>query len=519
MPPTRGGGPRVAVVYPNKYQVGMANLGFQACLAELSGQPVTLDRVFIEHEAGPPPRSYELDLPLSAFHALIFSVSFEPDYLGLVLALQRAGMSPLASDRGPRDPLVVAGGMAATLNPEPAAPFCDLMGIGEAEVLFPDLLPLLFEGPHRDDLVERAAAMPGWYAPALGKPERVDRQHVSLLESPSLPVILAQGAAGSARVDMEVSRGCRWRCRFCAAGHVITPYRELDTGQLAEAMDWAAAQRGRVGLVGTDVSDHTHLMDMARAVWERGGEVALPSLRVESLARKGSQAAELVRLRPPRTLTMAVEAATPELRCALNKKVSQQQLLDAAQTAAEAGVSQLRLYMLVGVPGETEAEVEGIAALATELQAAGPGGQLALSVNGLVPKAGTPLQWQPAPDRKYLRRCRRLLRKRLGKAGIRLQFESPDWTRWQALLSLGDQETSRHLLVAAEQGWRRALAAAEEEEPRLWGTGPELGAELPWDFIGARPDSVMLAQEYKALEQRRYTPPARLWGAELEVDE
>ena len=271
--------------------------------------------------------------------------------------------------------------------------------------------------------------------------------------------------------------------------------------------------------MGTDVSDHSHLMAMAQAIWRRGGEVALPSLRVESLARKGSQAVELVRLRPPRTLTMAVEASTPSLRCALNKKVSQQQLLDAAQNAADAGVSQLRLYMLVGVPGETEQEVEHIATLTGELQAAGPGGQLSLSVNGLVPKAGTPMQWLPAPDLKYLRRCRRLLRKRLGKAGIRLQFESPDWTRWQALLSLGGRAASRHLLRGAEQGWRRALAAAQGEEPLLQGEGRRPGSEVPWGFIGGRLGDDVLAQEYDALEQRLYTPPAKLWGRGQEVEE
>ena len=506
----------MAVVYPNSYQVGMANLGFHACLEQLSGQPVTLDRVFIPHGDGPPPRSVELDLPLSSFHVLIFSVSFEPDYLGLVLALQRAGMEPEARKRSHRDPLVVAGGIAMTLNPEPAAPFCDLVGVGEAEALLPSLLPLLLSDLDRDELLQQAGGVPGWYAPAAGPPEPVTRQHVPALDAPSMPVILTSEAK---RVDLEVSRGCRWRCRFCAAGFVVTPYRELGPEELGPALDWATDQRGRVGLVGTDVSDHARLMELAEAVWARGGEVALPSLRVESLARSGSQAIELVRQRPPRTLTMAVEAASHGLRLALNKKLSHQQLLDAARNAADAGVSQLRLYMLVAVPGESAHEVEQVADLAAELQAGGPGGQLALSVNGLVPKPGTPLQWEAAPDLKYLRRCRRLLRKRLGKAGIRLQFESPDWTRWQALLSLGNRDTSRHLLYGAANGWRRALSAAEGEEPLLRGVGRKKEAPLPWDFIGGRPGAETLAREAEALSERRYTAPARLWEAGEEVDE
>ncbi len=511
-PPT-GGALRVAVIYPNSYAVGMANLGLHALLEQLCAWPVTLDRVFISHDDPSPPRSQDLGLNLSAFHALIFSVSFEPDYVGLALALSRAGMAPLAADRSARDPLVVAGGMALTLNPEPAAPLCDLVGVGEAEALLPTLVPRLLSGPGKEDLVQRLAGEPGWYAPAHHDPATcvVERQHAEL-QRPVMPVVLGQGAAFGGHVDLEVSRGCRWRCRFCAAGHVVTPYRELSPERLQDAIAWAADHRGRVGLVGTDVSDHGHLRAIAERVWDAGAEVALPSLRVESLARPGSQASWLLRQRPPRTLTVAVEAATDSLRLALNKKLGHEQLLRMAAAAKAAGVSSLKVYLLVGVPGETWEEIEAIPGLCQELLDHGPGGQLTLSVNGLAPKPGTPLQWCPAPELKYLRACRRLLRKRLPRGRVKLAFESPDWTRWQSVLGLGGREAARHVLLAAERGWRRALAAAAAEEPVLSGRGRPEDEPLPWAHVHPASVQEPLGRQWECCQQRRYTPPARLTG-------
>jgi radical SAM superfamily enzyme YgiQ (UPF0313 family) len=517
LPRSAEGALRVAVAYPNAYGVGMANLGFHAVLELLHGRGALLvDRCFLpdakllaEHRRTRTPLlGLETGLPLGQFHVVLFSVSFEPDYVGLVTMLQLGGIEPLADRRSERAPLVVAGGLAPTLNPEPIAPFCDLVGIGEAEILLPPLLDLLAERPGRDATLARARELAGWYVPAAG-PHEVTRQ-ATTLSRPCLPTVLARKAAFASHVDLEISRGCRWRCRFCAAGHVVTPYRELDESALAEPLAWALSQRPRVGLVGTDVSDHSRLTAIAAAVQQLGGQLALPSLTVESVARSASAASRLIRRAPPHTLTMAVEAASETLRQALGKRLSDEKILRAATTAAEAGVRQLRLYFLVGIPGELPAELERIAELAAELRAVGP--QLTLSVTGLVPKPGTPLQWEAPPTRRYLREARDLLRARL-KGRVELAFEPPDWVCWQALLSLGDRQTAGQILLAAEIGWRRALARARAEVDLLAGTGRPPGAPLPWSHVRRGLADDVLCAERERLLARVYIPPTRLASA------
>jgi radical SAM superfamily enzyme YgiQ (UPF0313 family) len=478
---------------------------------------VLVDRVFLPEEkaisqhrrSGAPLCGLETGRPLSEFDLILFSISFEPDYVNLVTMLELGGVEPAAGER--EGPLVCAGGVAVTLNPEPVAPLCDLVGVGEAEVLLPPLVDGLLEGGSREDLLSSARDLEGWYLPAEGT-HGVARQAPDTLSRPRYPVVISPEAAFAGHVDVEISRGCRWRCRFCAAGFVVTPYRELGPDSLEEALAWAVRQRGRVGLVGTDVSDHSQLSPIARRVWELGGEVALPSLRVESVARRSGAAARLLREQPPRTLTMAVEASCESLRHGLGKRLSDERVLRAAAIAAEVGVKRLRVYMLVGIPGETWEEVEGIVPLVEELARVGPAGRLTLSVNGLVPKAGTPFQWEAPPSRTHLRRARDMLRRKLPHDRVELQLESPDWTRWQSLLSLGGREVTSYLLLAAREGWRRALAKAEKESSLLAGQGRQPGEPLPWDHVKRAVDEAALWGELSRCKQREYTPPSTLCG-------
>jgi radical SAM superfamily enzyme YgiQ (UPF0313 family) len=510
------------VVFPNEYRVGMANLGLHAVVETLWREGAWVDRAFLparrqvnEHRrSSAPVLSIEAQRPLSRFDALLFSISFEPDYCGMVQMLRLSGIEPLASRRSSSDPLILAGGMAPSLNPEPIAPFCDLIGIGEAEAILPPLVELMRRGP-RYGVPELAGELPGWYAPDQG-PSPVARQHAPLVR-PASPVVISPRAEFPGHVDLEISRGCRWRCRFCAAGHVVAPYRELQVGSLDPALQWAVDQRGRVGLVGTDVSDHSGLEAIASEVWSRGGELAWPSLRVESLGRSIGVAAKLIGARPPQTLTLGIEAATPSLRAALGKRLSGKQIQSAVMRARAAGVQNLRVYLLVGVLGERWDEVQAIVELKDQLLADGPSGTLTFSVNGVVPKAGTPLQWEPAPDRAYLRKVRDLLRRSLPAQGrVELTFESPDWTRWQSLLSLGDRRAAAYILEAAERGWRPVLARASREEPLLQGVGRWEHEELPWDHVRHHPDADgteinrILKEERRRCLAREYVPPSRV---------
>ncbi len=503
-------------MYPNEYALGMANLGYQVLIEQLSRSGVDLERYFLpsakmlaEHQRSATPiLGLERLRPLAQAEIIFFSVAFEPDYVGLVELLQLSGIAPLAEDRDHAAPLVIAGGIAPTINPEPIAAFCDLIGVGEAEVLLPPLMEAVAQQLSKEELIQVGAHTLGWYVPSQQQGQVV-RQHAPL-EQPCYPAILSSQSPFSHHLDVEICRGCRWRCRFCAAGHVVTPYRELDLEALLPALDWGLEQRGKIGLVGTDVSDHSQLETIVDYVRGRGGEIAFPSLRVEALARSSGAAARIINGGPPRTLTMAVEAASESLRRALGKRLSLQKILRAAELAAQAGVANLRIYLLVGVPGEQWQEIEDIVELSRELLRVGPGGELTLSINGLVPKAGTPLQWEPAPDRKYLKKIRAYLRRTLPRSRVKLLFDSPDWIRWQTLLSVGDREVSRYLLQAADAGWRAALAQASRREPILLGEGRPLNLSLPWQHIIRGSSAQLLLEEHQRCVQREYIPPARL---------
>lgn len=479
----------LAIAYPNEYSIGMSNLGFQTLIEQAHQLGAAVDRVFLPdpillselRRTSTPLFGLSSRKPLSDFDALLFSISFEPDYVGLVQLLELSGIEPLAERRPEGSPLIIAGGIAPTLNPEPIAPFCDLIGIGEAESLLPALIPILTEYSSREELLRQAAQLSGWYVPTFG-PMPIKRQHAPLVK-PCYPVFLSSNTAFAHHVDIEISRGCHWRCRFCAAGYVITPYRELPLEALNEAIDWGLQKRKKIGLVGTDVSDHSQLEAIVEKIWTANGEVAFPSFRVESLCRPSSTAAHLLRKKPPRTLTMAIESASEERRCALGKRLSPEQITKAVQLAADIGVPHIKIYLLVGIPGESWDELNMVNELARELVSIGFPGGITLSINGLVPKPGTPLQWEPAPDRHYLRQVQQFLRRTLPKNKIEVLFESPDWTRWQALLSLGGREVSRYLCEATQTNWRSALAHASHEMAILRGHGRWPDGELPWRFI------------------------------------
>lgn len=517
VPPANRGAIPVAAVYPHEYAVGMGNLGWQRLLETLHENGLAADRAFLPPDKdlaalkkrGESVRGLETSLPLNEFAALFFSISFEPDYVGLVDLLTASGIAPRRRDRNKHSPLIIVGGIAPTLNPAPIAPFVDLVGIGEVEALLPSLLDLLKSGVNREDFLKQASALAGWYAPDYPPTENIARQHC-LIEKPCYPVILSQSAGFANHVDVEISRGCRWRCRFCASGFVVTPYREHSLENLKEALSWALSLRKKVGLVGTDVSDHSQLEKIVHWIWEQGGEVAFPSLRVDALARSDGPAARLLAEKPPRTLTLAVEAASESLRAALGKKLSDEKIFNAVKNASAAGVEQLKVYFLVGVPGETEEELTAISELATELRRCGPKVGLEISVNGLVPKAGTPLQWEPAPDRKYLRDVQEKLRRELPYEGITLNFESPDWTRWQTLLSLGGEDTAEYIMLAANLGWRKALNQASSQVDVLQGRARRAADDLPWQFIEHSASHSLLIEERQHFFQRKYLPPARL---------
>ncbi|MEK6608160.1 MAG: radical SAM protein [Myxococcota bacterium] len=532
---------RVALVYPNRYRLGMGNLGVHVCYRIVNARDDFLcERAFLpepselaEHRRTDTPLlTLESQRPVRDFDVLMFSVSFEPDYVGLARCLELAGIPLRAADRDARHPLVVLGGIGPTINPEPVADLVDLVGLGEAEPLLPPLLDLVAGADlaDRDGLLRAAARIPGWYATQLydvayaddgvrhhprgGAPERVMRRYVEGAWEAVAPVIVSPEITFAEHYDVEVSRSCLWGCRFCASGFVTRPYRELGPDEVARVIQAGALVRKRIGVVGTDVSDHRKLDGIAALVRGAGAEVSFPSLRVEALAsERGPFARTLAGGTAPETFTVAPEAATERLRRVVNKKITDAEILRAVERGASAGARKFKFYMLVGIPTETWEDVQAIPRLARAardvLHRVQPMGKLTLSVNPVIPKPWTPWQWIGLADVAYLKQAYAFLHAELDREpGLDVSGESPVAARWQTLLARGDRRVTPAVLTAAacDGNWRQALRGFEDE-PRYTHRTYPIDERLAWDFIDHSFVKGVLADEYRKSLNAIYSPP------------
>lgn len=543
-------GPRgdlsVCLAYPNRYALGLANLGFHAVYRLLAEDPrVTVDRAFLPE--GPrsgwprPFVSFEARRPLGDFDILAFSVSFESDYVHVLDVLRGAGLPLRRSARGARAPLVLAGGPATFLNPEPLAEFVDLFLIGEAEEMLPEFLERATDGPRgREALLERAEEVEGAYRPdryearydeegrlavfayrgPRGGPGRVRRRYVHTLDRyETHSVLLAPEAVFGDKFLLEASRGCEWGCRFCAAGFMYRPVRYRSPERLWESAARGLALRSTVGLVGAEMAGQPGIAGLCERIVAAGGRPSPSSLKADlispALARALGTAGS-------RSVTVAPEAASERLRRVINKNLTEPEILRATEWLVGHGVEALKLYLMVGLPTETDEDVEAIGALVARIRerlvagGAPKVGRILVSINPFVPKPWTPFQWEAMDDLGSLRRKLARVRRQLSAIpAVQVETESPREAYLQTLLSRGDRRVAPILerLHAAPDAWWSILRAlrggrGDVVDPdrfvlRTW-AADEL---LPWDFIDHAVDKRYLLAEWRKARAEIQTPP------------
>ena len=543
-----GGKLKVALVYPNSYRLGMANLGLHAVYRLFNDHPRALcERVFLPDEPGGAIGGLESGRPLAEFDLVAFSLSFEDDYANVLAILDGARLPLKAEERDERHPLVVGGGIAVQINPEPVAPFFDLFLVGEGEELCAPFLDAFMEvggrGVRRGELLRELARLPGTYVPSLygveysdsaapeggwvtrfepleGAPERVSRLYVKDLSKVATSRVIDSPEAQFGDLFLtEVARGCLWGCRFCAAGFVQRPYREVSLSRLTEEVREGIARGLRVGLVGPDTSDYTGLDPLTCLIRAEGGTFSPSSLRVDAitpeLSRRMAEGGE-------RSITIAPEAGSERLRRVINKDFSDDLIVQAAEHALAAGMRHVKMYFMCGLPTEDDEDLMGMAKIALRIRdevmrpkarSTGRMGRISLSVNPFVPKPWTPFQWVPMAPRPCLEAKRRLLEKELRPRGVEVEFFSPREAYLQTLFSRGDRRTAELLLSAHrdERGdLRRALARWPHSADFFVTREARVEERLPWDFIDHGLTKAFLARELRRGLASRVTPKCRL---------
>lgn len=530
-PKNWGGKLPVCIVYPNRYRTAMSNLGFQAVYALLNAQPdILCERAFL-----PDPEdskeyakshtqllSLESQRPLGDFAVIAFSVSFESDYLNIPHIFSLAGIPPFASERDYTRPLIMAGGAALFLNPEPVAEFMDLVCVGEAETLLPPLLALLREeGLERKNLLERAATLPGIYVPAFykvsydgprveaihnlpGAPPRVTRVWTGELDRyVTSSEIFTPETEFSDMYLIELSRGCPRGCRFCAAGFIYRPYRQRSLAMVKAEVTSALAEHKKLGLVGAAVSDYHGIGELCRYILEQGGKVSVSSLRIDGL---DDDLISALKASGHKTVALAPEGGSQRLRDLIKKGIDAEQILSACDRLIKNDILNLKLYFIIGLPTETMIDLEEMVSLIMEVRsrvveaarAKGRLGEVTLSVNPFVPKPFTPFQWCGMENVKSLEGKIKFLQQAIGRlANLRLISESPRDAYLQALLSRGDRRLAALLVRAAELGnWRKGAKETGMETDQFVYRNIPLEEPLPWDVIDSG-DRNLLVREYR----------------------
>ena len=515
-------GQKVAIVYPNTYFVGMSNLGLHIIYEEINLRNDSVcERIFLpekkELEAydktKTPLMSVETQRPMHQFDVVAFDVTFEMDYFHIPLMLRHGRVPIMGKDRTEFDPIVIAGGPCATFNPEPFADFIDAFIIGEGEGIVSRVLDIIrdgkMEGLDRHAILRQLANISGVYVPSLyvpiysddgefkgydiaeGAPTTIKR-HFEMLTSGGETVVATNYTEFGAMYIIEVARGCGRHCRFCMAGYCFRVPRVRPLEILKEGVDRAEKLGKKVGLMGAAISDYPEVDELVTYIRSKDMRYSCASLRADSLTQA---VVDGLADSGQKTITIAPETGSERLRRVINKGISEEHLQNAATLSAKSGIQHMRLYIMIGLPTETDEDIEAIVGLAERTQAhmaeVGCKGRLTLSINPFIPKPFTPFQWMAMDHQKTVEKKLQYIKKALQKnRRIEVLVESPKEAYIQGVLARGDRRLGAVLAAcAADRG-------SKSFKSEMKAAGLDMGM-----------DDGYLEMEWKRSVDEAYTPP------------
>lgn len=550
---------KVALVYPDVYEIGMSNLALPILYEILNSQAgVLAERAFAPwvdmeaamRQAGAPLLSLESKKPLAEFDIIGFSLGYELTYTNVLNMLDLAGIPVLASDRTESHPLIIAGG-SCVLNPEPMADFIDAFAIGDGEDLAVEIVEEFRkckrEGLKRGDLLTRLAEIPGVYVPSLytthndlsgafaglrptvtqAKPS-IQRRILAELPPPVTRPVIPYISVIHDRGSVEVQRGCTRGCRFCQAGIVYRPQRHRSHQEVLEAARQLISNCGynELSLVSLTTTDYPGIDSLVTNLIDEHSDcrltLSLPSLRIDGFSVK---LMESLRFNKKPGLTFAPEAGTERLRQVINKAMPDDKIVETIAAALAKGWTNIKLYFMIGLPTETIDDVEGIVHIVDrvrrETRKSSP--RIRLSVSTFVPKAHTPFQWVAQDSQEELKAKHETLRNGLRRAKAHLSWGDRETSLLETILARGDRRLGKVIYYAWQAGatfdawserfqygnWLRAFDKAGVDPAFYAYRQRPVDEILPWSHIDVGVNPAFLKQEYQRTLQGRETPDCR----------
>lgn len=481
--------------FPGPKSFALSSLGFMWLFKSLDEEPnIRVERICSDTKI--------TEINSKDVNVICFSFSFDMDFISIFSILDKYNIPLKSKDRGENYPLIFAGGPVVTANPEPYKEFFDFIIIGDGDKCNLEVIKLCRENREKSkkELLDILAAYEGVYVPNVTK--KVNKCHYDLSECVYTPIISEESFFPNTFI-IEVSRGCFNRCGFCVASYLNLPVRFVDYETITSNIELGLKHTNKIALLGALISAHPRFTDICDYIYKRieNGEkieMSVSSLRADAIT---PDVIKTLSAAGQKHTTIAIEAASERLRKVVNKNLTEKQIFEAVKIARNAGLKGIKIYSMIGLPTETQEDIDEFIRLAKDLKDVNKGFDITFSFSTFVPKPHTPFQWCGKESIKTLESKQNYLKKELHKLGMKPKFSSAKWDYYQAVLSRGDSSLSDYLIEVYKQGaklgaYKSVAKKYNIDTDKFAEENLDINQELPWDFICLNPGKEFLKNEY-----------------------